>query len=169
MQYFYLQCSFSISFHQFCFNIVNPSLQSVPGLSPVSIAAIIAETGDINRFETVNKYIGYIRLYSVRFQSGKTDFFSRMTRKGNKLLKDTRHWRRHVHRPRKIRKRRRQSRWHQTQQQRRLRREIAGVSIPKITQPRAAGSKILEALDIKLPTPSDDIRKVSTTTKQAHK
>ena len=47
--------------------------------------------------------------------------------------------------------------------------EIAGVSIPKITQPRPAGAKILEILDIKLPTPSAPTRKVSTTPKRTHK
>ena len=64
-------------------------LHSVPGLGRISIAAIIAETGDISRFATLEDYIGFIGLYPVRWQSGKTDFTSRMTSKGNKLLKMT--------------------------------------------------------------------------------
>ena len=67
----------------------NNVLKSVPGLGPVSIAAIIGEVGDINRFETVEQFIGYIGLYPVVWESGETKATFKMTFKGNKLLKTT--------------------------------------------------------------------------------
>ena len=64
-------------------------LNSIPGLGPVSIATIIAEVGDIKRFETPEKFIGYIGLYPVVWESGEMKAHFRMTIKGNKALKMT--------------------------------------------------------------------------------
>lgn len=64
-------------------------LHSVPGLGSTSIASIIAEVGDINRFESVDKFIGYTGLYPVVWESGETKVRFKMTNKGNKMLKMT--------------------------------------------------------------------------------
>ncbi|MBU3955831.1 IS110 family transposase [bacterium] len=64
-------------------------LNSIPGLGPVSVATIIAEVGDIKRFETPEKFIGYIGLYPVVWESGEIKARFKMTIKGNKSLKMT--------------------------------------------------------------------------------
>ncbi|MCD6311878.1 MAG: IS110 family transposase [Elusimicrobia bacterium] len=64
-------------------------LNSIPGLGPVSVATIIAEVGDIKRFETPGKFIGYVGLYPVVWESGEIKARFKMTIKGNKSLKMT--------------------------------------------------------------------------------
>jgi len=64
-------------------------LHSVPGLGSISIASIIAEVGDINRFDSVDKFIGYTGLYPVVWESGEMKVRFKMTNKGNKMLKMT--------------------------------------------------------------------------------
>jgi len=64
-------------------------LNSVPGLGNTSIASIIAEVGDVNRFDSVDKFIGYTGLYPVVWESGEMKVRFRMTNKGNKMLKMT--------------------------------------------------------------------------------
>jgi len=67
----------------------NHCLNSIPGLGPVSIATIIAEVGDIRRFPTPERFIGYVGLYPVVWESGETKTCFKMTIKGNKSLKMT--------------------------------------------------------------------------------
>jgi transposase len=64
-------------------------LRTIPGLGPVSCAAILAETGNISRFSTSREFIGYIGLYPVVWESGQTKARFQMTIKGNKMLKMT--------------------------------------------------------------------------------
>ncbi len=64
-------------------------LLSIPGIGPISAAAIIAEVGDIKRFSTPEKFIGYIGLYPVVWESGEMKTRFQMTYKGNKSLKMT--------------------------------------------------------------------------------
>lgn len=64
-------------------------LLTIPGVGPISVATIIAETGDIKRFSTPEKYIGYIGLYPVVWESGAMKAHYKMTCKGNKHLKMT--------------------------------------------------------------------------------
>ena len=64
-------------------------LNSIPGIGPVSIATVIAEVGDIKRFETPEKFIGYVGLYPVVWESGEIKARFKMTIKGNKALKMT--------------------------------------------------------------------------------
>lgn len=64
-------------------------LRSIPGIGPVSTAAILAEVGDISRFPTVRHFIGYCGLYPIVRESGQSKHRYRMTRKGNRMLKMT--------------------------------------------------------------------------------
>jgi transposase len=63
------------------------NLHSVPGIGPISIATIIAEVGDVKRFSSPEKFIGYVGLYPVVWESGQMKARFQMTRKGNKSLK----------------------------------------------------------------------------------
>lgn len=64
-------------------------LHTVPGLGPVSVAAILAEVGDIGRFTSKRNFVGYSGLYPIRIQSGRSDYVWKMTYKGNRMLKMT--------------------------------------------------------------------------------
>lgn len=64
-------------------------LTSIPGLGKVSAAAILAEIGDIRRFDSKTRFIGYCGLYPIVWQSGEAKRRYRMTFKGNKMLKMT--------------------------------------------------------------------------------
>lgn len=72
-----------------CAYFPDHTLYSVPGLGSISIASIIAEVGDIKRFNSVEKFIGYTGLYPVVWESGETKVRFKMTNKGNKMLKMT--------------------------------------------------------------------------------
>jgi transposase len=64
-------------------------LHTIPGIGPISIATIIAEVGNIKRFATPEKFIGYVGLYPVVWESGEMKTRFQMTNKGNKSLKMT--------------------------------------------------------------------------------
>lgn len=64
-------------------------LTSIPGIGAVSAAAILAEVGDIGRFDDVTAFVGYCGLYPVVWESGRVKRRYRMTRKGNRMLKMT--------------------------------------------------------------------------------
>jgi transposase len=64
-------------------------LASIPGLGPVSVASILAEVADIQRFPDKETFVGYCGLYPIAWESGDTKLRFRMTRKGNRMLKMT--------------------------------------------------------------------------------
>src|SRR5690625_3903148 len=64
------------------------TLQSVPGIGPVSTAGIIAEIGQIERFESEEKIAKYAGLYWRKHQSGRfTVDDTSLTRNGNQYLR----------------------------------------------------------------------------------
>jgi transposase len=67
----------------------NQVLTSIPGIGRVSVAAILAEIGDIRRFKSKRNFIGYCGLYPIVWESGEAKRSYRMTRKGNRMLKMT--------------------------------------------------------------------------------
>ncbi len=64
-------------------------LTSMPGLGAVSVAAILAEVGDVTRFKRKEEFVGYCGLYPVVWESGEARRKYRMTTKGNRMLKMT--------------------------------------------------------------------------------
>lgn len=62
-------------------------LLSIPGIGPVTSAVIVAEVGDITRFPTKEKFVGYCGLYPIVWESGTVKRKYRMTRQGNRWLK----------------------------------------------------------------------------------
>jgi transposase len=64
-------------------------LASIPGLGAVSVASILAEVADIQRFPDKETFVGYCGLYPIAWESGDTKLRFRMTRKGNRMLKMT--------------------------------------------------------------------------------
>jgi transposase len=64
-------------------------LTTIPGIGAVSAAAILAEVGDVARFETKTDFVGYCGLYPIVWESGEAKRRYRMTHKGNRMLKMT--------------------------------------------------------------------------------
>jgi transposase len=62
-------------------------IDSIPGIGPLSTAALIAVVGDIERFPSADALKGYLGLYPRRDQTGKRERKSRMAHHGNKLVK----------------------------------------------------------------------------------
>ncbi|MBP2259179.1 transposase [Virgibacillus campisalis] len=63
-------------------------LQSIPGVGPVFVAGIIAEIGQIERFENEEKIAKYAGLYWRKHQSGRfTADNTSLSRNGNQYLR----------------------------------------------------------------------------------
>lgn len=56
-------------------NSINPikAVLSIPGVGKKTVATIIGCCGDLNKFNNVNKFLGYIGLYPGKDQSGSKD------------------------------------------------------------------------------------------------
>src|SRR5699024_3413036 len=67
---------------------ITQTLESVPGIGPVFAAGIIAEIGQIERFEVETKIAKYAGLYWRKHQSGRfTAEDTSLTRNGNQYLR----------------------------------------------------------------------------------
>ncbi|MCH4201474.1 MAG: IS110 family transposase [Bacilli bacterium] len=60
---------------------------SIPRLGLTSAAVIIAEFGDLSRFEHVDKMVAFAGLDCGRSQSGTQDFKSKMVKHGSGYLR----------------------------------------------------------------------------------
>jgi transposase len=64
-----------------------PLLMSVPGIGPVLGYTIAAEIGDIARFPTAKKLVGYTGLCPTVYQSGRRDHRDSLAKNGPKYLR----------------------------------------------------------------------------------
>jgi transposase len=62
-------------------------VSSVPGIGPVTGAAIIAEVGDFARFKTPGALISYAGLYPRERSSGGVQRFGGMSKEGSRTLR----------------------------------------------------------------------------------
>lgn len=63
------------------------NLLTIPGVGPKTIAAFLAEVGDIKRFASCKDFIGFVGLYPKIEQSGSSLDKARLTTKGSRILK----------------------------------------------------------------------------------
>lgn len=63
------------------------NLLSIPGVGPHTVACVLAEVGDIQRFSSCKDFIGFVGLYPYIEQSGSSLNKARLTVKGSRLLK----------------------------------------------------------------------------------
>jgi transposase len=62
-------------------------LSSIPGFAEYSSLLILAEIGDVKRFETPQKLAAYAGLVSSTYQSGNSCYQGHITKQGNKWLR----------------------------------------------------------------------------------
>jgi len=62
-------------------------LSSVPGISVLSAMIILVEIGDFGRFEDTHKLKSYVGLIPNEHSSGEKEIKTRITRRGNRLMK----------------------------------------------------------------------------------
>jgi len=67
-------------------NIID-NLRTIPGVSDKTIFALMSECGDLSRFSSQRKFIGYLGLYPTLEQSGNTTTFGHLAKRGAKLAK----------------------------------------------------------------------------------
>lgn len=70
---------------QIAFNELNSTITSIPGISYTLGSMILAEIGDINRFETPDKILAYAGLSPSTYQSGKLEStHAKMEKRGSR-------------------------------------------------------------------------------------
>jgi transposase len=63
-------------------------LTSIPGIGPVTAAAILAEIGDVQRFDSLDKLVGYAGIDATVYQSGQFEAqVAHMSKRGSAYLR----------------------------------------------------------------------------------
>jgi len=68
-------------------NTLVDNLKTIPGVSDKTIAAILSECGNIARFPTLTKFIGYLGLFPNEEQSGNSRRVGHLSKRGSSLAK----------------------------------------------------------------------------------
>jgi len=63
------------------------NLKTIPGVSSKTIAALISECGDITRFPTIPKFIGYLGLFPTENSSGNSKNIGHLSKRGSSVAK----------------------------------------------------------------------------------
>lgn len=68
-------------------NTLIDNLKSIPGVSDKTIAAVISECGDLTRFPSIPKLIGYLGLFPTENSSGNSKSIGHLSKRGSSLVK----------------------------------------------------------------------------------
>ena len=68
-------------------NSLIENLKTIPGVSSKTIAAVISECGDLSRFKTPIKFIGYLGLFPTENSSGNSISTGHLSKRGSSLAK----------------------------------------------------------------------------------
>ncbi len=63
------------------------NLKTIPGVASKTIAALISECGDLRRFPSVAKFIGYLGLFPTENSSGNSKSVGHLSKRGSSLAK----------------------------------------------------------------------------------
>ena len=63
------------------------NLKTIPGVADKTIAALISECGDLSRFPTIPKFIGYLGLFPTENSSGNSKHIGHLSKRGSPLAK----------------------------------------------------------------------------------
>ena len=62
-------------------------LLSMPGIGPITAAAILAEVGDFTRFAAPKQLVSYAGIYPKERSSGERQYYGRISKMGSKILR----------------------------------------------------------------------------------
>jgi len=68
-------------------NSLIENLKTIPGVSDKTIAAVISECGDLTRFPSIPKFIGYLGLFPTENSSGNSKSIGHLSKRGSSLVK----------------------------------------------------------------------------------
>jgi len=68
-------------------NSLIANLKTIPGVAEKTIAALISECGDLSRFPTIPKFIGYLGLFPNENSSGNSKSIGHLSKRGSPLVK----------------------------------------------------------------------------------
>jgi len=68
-------------------NSLIANLKTIPGVAEKTIAALISECGDLSRFPSIPKFIGYLGLFPTENSSGKSKSIGHLSKRGSPLVK----------------------------------------------------------------------------------
>jgi len=68
-------------------NSLIENLKTIPGVSEKTIAAVISECGDLTRFPSIPKFIGYLGLFPTENSSGNSKSVGHLSKRGSSLVK----------------------------------------------------------------------------------
>jgi len=68
-------------------NTLIDNLKTIPGVSDKTIAAVISECGDLTRFPSIPKFIGYLGLFPTENSSGNSKSIGHLSKRGSSLIK----------------------------------------------------------------------------------
>ena len=68
-------------------NALIDNLKTIPGVSEKTISAVISECGDLTRFPTIAKFIGYLGLFPTENSSGNSKRTGHLSKRGSPLAK----------------------------------------------------------------------------------
>ena len=63
------------------------NLKTIPGVSDKTIAAVISECGDLTRFPSIPKFVGYLGLFPTENSSGNSKSIGHLSKRGSSLVK----------------------------------------------------------------------------------
>jgi len=63
------------------------NLKTIPGVAEKTIAALISECGDLTRFPSIPKFIGYLGLFPTENSSGNSKYVGHLSKRGSPLAK----------------------------------------------------------------------------------
>ena len=68
-------------------NTLIENLKTIPGVSDKTIAAVISECGDLTRFPSIPKFVGYLGLFPTENSSGNSKKVGHLSKRGSSLVK----------------------------------------------------------------------------------
>jgi len=68
-------------------NTLIDNLKTILGVSDKTIAAVISECGELTRFPSIPKFIGYLGLFPTENSSGNSTSISHLSKRGSSLVK----------------------------------------------------------------------------------
>ncbi|WP_295009983.1 IS110 family transposase [Sulfurimonas sp.] len=68
-------------------NTLIDNLKTIPGVSDKTVAAVISECGDLTRFPSIPKFVGYLGLFPTENSSGNSKSIGHLSKRGSSLVK----------------------------------------------------------------------------------